>query len=681
MLQFFFTREHLPTITTQEASPFKLKCAAEFKDGIIPFSHMYITSDSYLKQIRYTLEQSKQNDIVQVSERQSEIIFKQSNFPPNITEYKISSIAEYKTLLGNKHEINIVIVNGIGGEYGDNYIGLAILQRLSKLLAPCRINFHLMHSLDLRFSSIYQDNLPEVSGNIICQSNVMQVEKFMSMDAYIDLSGIVNYAEFGELSRSNFLLTAFSLENLVRDKNIQARLVSSSDEIEQSKKKLQKRFATKKPIALIHLISSTKIKSAPIDFTKKLISDLIKQDFNVISPYPVEYSSACFCDCSDLAYSIKDLTLLIASSDCVISTGALSMNIAASLGKPTILLPITKSNIRTAKKLPEILIWLTHNNKDLYIDTVKTNVTDHSKIAQKIWTNLRTHRLAIAAKEHSIFFNKKIARSTDKIIPKRIAVIIPFHLSNENYSQNFHACIDALCEVNGFDALWLEIIDCRFEHVSNTYALNSGINKAIKNNCDYIWLLDANQQPMPNYLTKVLKRFDSDPDIAIVAGMQIDSEDKNRAVWCGSNSSFPKQQYKVGRVDNDKLNTPAFEHWVPLQSAIIKTSAAIDVGSLDESMQNQFSDADYCFRVKERGWKVVYEPKSRSYKFNLSKEFTNKEKEALASDLKHFYHKWRHITGCNETSKLHDAILKKTQLKAKKHSKKRKSGKKSRKKV
>jgi len=136
MLRFFFTRDNLPPISTQEAEPFELLNAAEFKDGIIPFSHMYITSESYLKQIQYALKDNNEGNIIQVSEKQSNIIFNQSSFPPNLTEYKINSFDEYKTLLGNKHEAHIVIINGIGGDYCDNYIGLAIIQRISKLLAP-----------------------------------------------------------------------------------------------------------------------------------------------------------------------------------------------------------------------------------------------------------------------------------------------------------------------------------------------------------------------------------------------------------------------------------------------------------------------------------------------------------------------------------------------------------------
>ena len=669
MLRFFFTRDRLPPISTQEASPFELLSAAEFKNGIIPFSHMYITSEAYLKQIQYSLNGNDQKSIIRVSEKQSNVIFNQSNFPPNLTEYKINSFDEYKTLLGKKHEARIVIVNGIGGDYCDNYIGLAIIQRLSKLLAPSKVHFHLMQSLQLRFKSIFQDNIGVTSASITHQNNIMSVEQFMSMDAYIDLSSIVNYEEYGHLSRSHFFLTAFSLENLVADINIQPYLTNHSEASSKFRKQIEKRFSEQKPLILIHLISSSKIKTCPIEFAHNLIAALINQGFNVISANPIEYSSPAFCDCSDLVNSLSKLTNLIDACDCVISTGSFSMNIAASIGKPVILLPITKSNILTAKQLPEVFTWSSRKNKDLYIDTLVKESAQQSKVVQQIWNNIDTAKLAKATKDYAKQFNLIKLRTKSKSKSKRLAVVIPFCHEAEDYEKYLSNCLDALVNVDGFDALWLEIIDSRFKHVSLTHAYNVGINKAIKNECEFIWILDPRQIPNPNYFSKALKRFQSNPSIAIVAGMQMDNDNQDRIIWGGSLLSFPKQQFKAGVITNTKLNKPSLEHWAPFQSAIIRTKAAIDIGPLDEALQQQFSDVDYCFRLAQNGWSTVYEPKSKSYKANYSDTLTHKQKEILINDLKYFFKKWSHISGCTNPQNLHAAIVKFVKKKSPRHKK------------
>jgi len=493
----------------------------------------------------------------------------------------------------------------------------------------------------------------------------------MSMDAYIDLSSIVNYEEYGHLSRSHFFLTAFSLENLITDKNIQPSLINHPEISINFRKQIEKRFSEQRPLLLIHLISSNKIKTCSALFTHNFITALINEGFNVISANPIEYSSPTFCDCSDLVDSISKLTSLIDACDCIVSTGSFSMNIAASLGKPVILLPTTKANIHTAKQLPEVKVWATQTNKDLYIDTVKQEIIQQSKAAQQIWTNIDTVKLAKATKDYSQQFNHMELGTEKHITPKRLAVVIPFCYGSKKYDKYLSNCLDALANVDGFDPLWLEIVDSRFEHKSLTVTYNSGISKAIKNNCDFIWILDPEQIPNPNYFSKALKRFESDASIAIVAGMQIDNDNQNRIVWSGSLLSFPKQQFKAGAITNAKLNKPSFEDWAPFQSAIIRTKAAIDIGLLDEALQQQFSDVDYCFRLKQQGWSIVYEPKSQSYKVDYDIALTDKQKEVLLNDIKYFFKKWSYITGCENYRELHAEIVKYVQKQSRGYNKRK----------
>ncbi len=657
MLRFFFTREILPTIKTQEATPFELKSAAEFKDGIIPFSHMYITSDSYLKQIQISLEKEKQNAIIQVSDDQTNTILNQEKFPAHITDYNINSISELTTLLDDNSNIQIAIINGIGGDYGDNYIGLAILQTLSNLLAPKKVTFHLMQSLNLRFTDIYQNNAEQTNADIIVHNNVMDVESFMSMNAYINLTGILNFSEFGLMSHNTFFSTAFSLENIISDTNLHPHLTYDTEISLHTRQQIEARFTEKKPIVLLHLVSTDVLKNCSSEFTEKLIISLINKGFQVITPNPNQFSNDAFCDCSDLAKSLQELTYLITACDSVVTTGALSLNIAAAVGKPTTLLPVTKSNIRTATQFSEVLIWLPHKNKNLYIDKVRSEDKQDIKISQEIWKNIDTDKLTTAIKDFQTFFQQNSIRSYIQNAPKRLAVIIRFRRDSDEYFELLNHCLDTLTKVDGFDALWLDIIDCRDEHMFNSRALNTGISKAIKYDCDYVWLLDPEQLPKPDYFNHALKRFESESSIAVVAGMQISKNNKTRVTWAGSRSSFPKRKYTSGSITKSKVNTPTPEYWVPFPSAIIKTSAIIEIGLLDESMRNQFTDADYCFRLKQRGWSIAYEPKSQSFRVGME-SLAEENIDELKIDFKHFFQKWSKLTHCEEVDQLHSSILK-----------------------
>lgn len=677
MLRFFFTRKKLPTIQTLEASSFELISASEFQNSTIPFSHMYITSDSYLKQIKVSLKE-QQNSIIQVSDEQTEVILQQSNFPPNLTDYNINSVSELITILSNENndennigdknkDINIAIINGIGGDYGDNFIGLALLQRLSKLLSPRKVTFHLMQSLNLRFAEIYENNAELIEANVVVQNNIMDVESFMAMNAYINLTGIVNYIEFEAMSHNTFFSTAFSLENIISDVNLHPNLAFNSELTSKVRTQIEDRFDEKKSIIFLHPIAADILKTCPPEFVQTLIQALIDQGFQVITPNTVQFKNVSFSDCSDLTTSLFELTHVISACDIVITTGSLSLSIATALGKPTILLPITKSNIRTAKQFAEVLIWLPYTSENLYIKEVKSQKDSDLKVAQQIWNNIDTKKLANAITEFQTFFHRNTERSFIKRAPKRIAVVLPFcHDSNE-YNERLKLCLNGLVKVEGFDALWLDIIDCRDKHMYKTHALNTGMSKSLENKCDYVWLLDPEQLPKPDYLIHALKRFESDSAIAIVTGMQINNKNKTRVSWAGSLSSFPKRQHKSGNFSNPKVHIPTSEHWVPFQSAIIRTSTIVQLGLLDESLGNKLSDADYCFRLIKRGWSIAYEPKAQSYRVDM-KDFIEPENlEALKKDAKYFHQKWSTLTGCDDTDKLHRSILKYIHRHHKKH--------------
>ncbi len=656
MIRFFFTRENLPAIKTPEASAFELLCAEEFKGSIIPFSHMYITSDSYLKQIKLALAE-QQTSIISVSEQQTEVILNQSNFPPNLTDYDIGSISELKAILGNKPTIDIAIINGIGGDYNDNYIGLAILQRFSKLLAPAKVTFHLLQSLNERYEDIYVKNINQPQCTVNIHNNVLDVETFMAMNAYVNLTGILNFVEFGIMSHNTFFTTAFSLENIVSDQNLQPLLTTNTDLCQTLRDKIDQKFPEKRPLALIHTVSSEQLKTCSKSLTTALIDELIAQGFNVITPNSFSLERENFNDCSSLAESLHHLTHMILASDTIISTGTLSFHISAALGKPTTLLPITKANVRTAKQIPEVLIWLPHENKDLYIDKVKSDEPEDLETANKIWKNIDTKKLALAIHDFQHFFSHNEHRSIMTNARKRVAIVIPYQTNSEEYNQLLSLCLDELIKVTGFDALWLDIIDYSATYQYLSRSINSGISKAIENDCDYIWLLNPQQIPQPDYINHAIKRFDSDSSIAIVAGMQINQENKTRVIWAGSRSAFPKAQYKSGGISNTKINTPTSENWVPFQSVILRTSAVAQLGLLDESMRSRFSDVDYCFRLKKQGWKIAYEPKAVSYK--ISTHFTEEASaEELKQDFQEFYQKWSRITGCKKADELNLSILK-----------------------
>jgi GT2 family glycosyltransferase len=72
-----------------------------------------------------------------------------------------------------------------------------------------------------------------------------------------------------------------------------------------------------------------------------------------------------------------------------------------------------------------------------------------------------------------------------------------------------------------------------------------------------------------------------------------------------------------------------------------------DVGGLDEAYNPvQFEDIDYCYRARERGWRVLYEPSAELYHFEnvtTSGSATINSPYQIVKNGMRFKRRWRHL--------------------------------------
>lgn len=648
MLTLFFTRDKLPAVRINHADPVTILSSEKYINEVIPFSHLYVTSESYLELIKQNIGTKLQTKIIPVSDTQVERIQQHSDFPVNISDYQIDTVSELHLLFKHKEEVNIIVINGIGLGYGDNFIGLAILQRMAKLLSPKKINVHLMQALNKRIAPVYRENSFDKNLNITISNNCSDLGKFMSMDAYVDLSGMLGYKEYGEMSLPRFYATAFSIENLVQHQDLHPKLHTNRHTAKELKQEIRNRFEKNKPIILFHPESSNKLKNCDKNTSKALINAFIEEGFNVVCASNFKYKKTGFSDCFDLISSVDSLKHLIQACDAVVSIGTVTYHLAAALDKPTLLLPVVKADIRTASKLSNVLVWLPKHNKDLYLDKYSHKTENDLKLAKEIWKNIQPGMVALGIKKWVKGFNAIKARQ-----PK-VAVVI-LHYGDKKY---LHECIQSLTKVEGFDSILMNIIDLSKHKSMNTISFNNAIEKAIQEKAQYIWVLNDNTKPRANYLKRSLKRFRKDSKTAIVAGKLLDEKNKNKVLWGGSSTAFPLQKIKRGISSDIDFCKPSHQNWVPFDSVFIKSSVFSSIGFLDESIHAKFYDVDFCFRVKLKKWNIIYEPSAIATKDLSANAQITASKKDIANDTNEFYRKWTAVTKCKIVSKLEKEIIK-----------------------
>jgi GT2 family glycosyltransferase len=154
----------------------------------------------------------------------------------------------------------------------------------------------------------------------------------------------------------------------------------------------------------------------------------------------------------------------------------------------------------------------------------------------------------------------------------------------------------------------------------------AGNNQALRATCGpFALLLNPDTEVQPGALRVLLDVFAEDAHIG-AAAPQLVQPDGAPQLSC---RSFPDPAgiacellVQAGlRSEADPRNTYRMRGWPhdtrrdvdqPMASALALRRAALDeVGLFDEAFPLFFNDADLCFRLREAGWRVVFEPKAR----------------------------------------------------------------------
>lgn len=180
----------------------------------------------------------------------------------------------------------------------------------------------------------------------------------------------------------------------------------------------------------------------------------------------------------------------------------------------------------------------------------------------------------------------------------------------------------------------LIVIDNNKVNRGFTKACNEGI-KAGK--APWVWLVNQDAVILPGAQEALIRRFSYGPQVGIVGSMQLDYNDQDMIAHGGTSRAFPGGQHKGGRVSMGHCQIPEKQTWVNFASVMIRRSMIDKIGFMDESLFLLYSDSDYCYYARSRGYEVWYEPQSRVlHRLKSSKGIT----EWHEKDQQAFMKKW-----------------------------------------
>lgn len=178
----------------------------------------------------------------------------------------------------------------------------------------------------------------------------------------------------------------------------------------------------------------------------------------------------------------------------------------------------------------------------------------------------------------------------------------------------------------------IDVVQAIFPQVllsKNEY--NMGFSKAVNNGlkqsaAPYVVLLNPDTYVIDGFFRSALRYMEENPDVGII-GPQILNRDGSVQ---GSARSFPtfltglfgrasllSRWFPNNRITRQNVLTfksdgvtPMEVGWVSGACMLVRRSAVDDIGLLDERFFLYWEDADWCKRLWDSGWKVVYFPRA-----------------------------------------------------------------------
>lgn len=151
----------------------------------------------------------------------------------------------------------------------------------------------------------------------------------------------------------------------------------------------------------------------------------------------------------------------------------------------------------------------------------------------------------------------------------------------------------------------------------------AGNNFALKKiDADAYILLNSDTVVLPNAISELLHAMEENPKAGLI-GPAIESQDGKRDMstfhfirpiteFINSAQTGPisklLHRYNVTFPANESIIEP---EWIGFACVLVRREVIEQVGLLDEGFFMYFEDVDYCHRVRNAGWSILYWPKSK----------------------------------------------------------------------
>ncbi len=131
----------------------------------------------------------------------------------------------------------------------------------------------------------------------------------------------------------------------------------------------------------------------------------------------------------------------------------------------------------------------------------------------------------------------------------------------------------------------------------------------------HLIFLNNDTIPLPGWLSPLVAEIDSDPRVGIVGSklLFLDGSIQHAGVVFDRERPIPFHPFRGLAASDPAANKRRELNCVTGACMAVRADLFAAVGGFDEGFRNGYEDVDFCIRVRQRGFKVVYQPASALY--------------------------------------------------------------------
>lgn len=203
---------------------------------------------------------------------------------------------------------------------------------------------------------------------------------------------------------------------------------------------------------------------------------------------------------------------------------------------------------------------------------------------------------------------------------KLLQQFLPNVLRNSNQDGIEVIVVDNASTDNSLDVLKHEFSEVRTIVLDSNYGFAGGYNEALKQvEAEYFLLLNSDVEVSYGWLNPLINAIEADKEVAAIMPKIISYKEKTNFEYAGASGGFIDKYgypYCRGRMfdvvekDRGEYNTLSEVFWVTGCCMLIRSSVFNEVGGFDSDFFAHQEEIDLCWRMKNRGYKLLCQPES-----------------------------------------------------------------------